>query len=629
MPGEDQPMDGPSVQNVGCGAWGVGLRVADLYIENFRGIKTAKIRFGRHSVLVGPNNCGKTTIIEALALLFGRDRLIRTLTEHDFFGGDPQPADRLRLLATIVDFIPNDEQFHSDWFRENRAVPKWFDEKSGHIHPTRDESTWKLACQVAFCARFDRPTLEVDTLRYFHDDDMATDPFADDSTPTTFPSQLVRDIGFFLVPASRTWDRIISFGSELFKRVVSSIDGKPAESVLVERDRLRVPDKPLEDDPHLENIVKNLNEELSGFFLNEPKLRLRITTTDSEGVLSAVVPHYADSAASPALPAHRQGSGLVSLQGLLLLLQFGRKRAEENQNFWMALEEPELHVPPPLQRRLVRRLQALSSQTFVSTHSPMVAAMSDPETVCVLRSSGGVLSAVPLQPGPLPADTPNSIRSLFQLRRIDTISALMHDVVLIPEGRTDYDWLELLVRAVDVGQGWKSDAESNFGAYIGVVPTQDAAVVNTFEFLSPLHPMVVALVDGDAAGTAYADALANLERPPSAVLRWPDGWMLEDVVGSILSVDESGGIAALAALPQPPSSIAELVARLKTNERNVHGLKHDQVAYEVVAAAIAALPECRKRARDILNALTDAALGRQVPMFVADPCSPIIRTFSP
>jgi predicted ATPase len=47
------------------------MQIADLRIENFRGIRTGHIRFGAHTVFIDPNNCGKTTVIEALALLFG------------------------------------------------------------------------------------------------------------------------------------------------------------------------------------------------------------------------------------------------------------------------------------------------------------------------------------------------------------------------------------------------------------------------------------------------------------------------------------------------------------------------------------------------------------------------------
>jgi NAD(P)-dependent dehydrogenase (short-subunit alcohol dehydrogenase family) len=43
-----------------------------------------------------------------LALLLGRDRLVRNLTEHDFFGSNPQPEDCITIIATITDFVPND-----------------------------------------------------------------------------------------------------------------------------------------------------------------------------------------------------------------------------------------------------------------------------------------------------------------------------------------------------------------------------------------------------------------------------------------------------------------------------------------------------------------------------------------
>jgi putative ATP-dependent endonuclease of the OLD family len=106
-------------------------------------------------------------------------------------------------------------------------------------------------------------------VRYFHDDDAMGDVFADELF-TSFPSRLIRDIGFFLVPTSRTWDRTVSFGSELFRRVVAAAAGQPSESVLSERDRLRNPPGKLEEDQHLAPIVARLNEELRGFFGTTP-----------------------------------------------------------------------------------------------------------------------------------------------------------------------------------------------------------------------------------------------------------------------------------------------------------------------------------------------------------------------
>ena len=135
------------------------MRVASLKIENFRGIQDGVVHFKKHPVLIGDNNAGKTTLIEALALLLGRDRLIRELTEHDFYGSNPQPADRIRLVATITDFPGDDPDQSGDWFRDGRAIPKWLDEATGVVHPLRSHAAWKLCCQIAAQAYFDRDSL--------------------------------------------------------------------------------------------------------------------------------------------------------------------------------------------------------------------------------------------------------------------------------------------------------------------------------------------------------------------------------------------------------------------------------------------------------------------------------------
>jgi putative ATP-dependent endonuclease of OLD family len=65
------------------------MRIARLIIENYRGIKKARILLPKHGVLIGDNNIGKTTILEALDLVLGPDRLNRQppIDEHDFFRG--------------------------------------------------------------------------------------------------------------------------------------------------------------------------------------------------------------------------------------------------------------------------------------------------------------------------------------------------------------------------------------------------------------------------------------------------------------------------------------------------------------------------------------------------------------
>jgi putative ATP-dependent endonuclease of the OLD family len=47
------------------------MRIARVKIGNFRGISEAEIPFSGHTVLVGDNNSGKSTVLEALDLVLG------------------------------------------------------------------------------------------------------------------------------------------------------------------------------------------------------------------------------------------------------------------------------------------------------------------------------------------------------------------------------------------------------------------------------------------------------------------------------------------------------------------------------------------------------------------------------
>jgi putative ATP-dependent endonuclease of OLD family len=74
------------------------MRACRVNISHFRGIKTATVLLPKHAVLIGDNNTGKTTILEALDLALGPDRLNRfsPIDEHDFYHGEylaKSPAD--------------------------------------------------------------------------------------------------------------------------------------------------------------------------------------------------------------------------------------------------------------------------------------------------------------------------------------------------------------------------------------------------------------------------------------------------------------------------------------------------------------------------------------------------------
>ena len=65
------------------------MKISRLTIENFRGIASAALLFPDHVLLIGDNNTGKSTVLEAIDLVLGPDRLNRRppVDEHDFHLG--------------------------------------------------------------------------------------------------------------------------------------------------------------------------------------------------------------------------------------------------------------------------------------------------------------------------------------------------------------------------------------------------------------------------------------------------------------------------------------------------------------------------------------------------------------
>jgi len=587
------------------------MRLLALSICGFRGIQQADFRFGQHDVLVGPNGVGKSTLIDALSLVFGRTRLVRDLTEHDFYGSRPEATSRIRIVATLAGFDGDDPECNDAWFREGRAVPRWWNSSTVRAEPEPGRDAKTLCAQIGLAARFDLEELAVESVRYFHDDDEVEDPFLEDAVQH-FPTRLFDDIGYYVLPARRTWEAAASFASELFRRTVATVGGIPAQTVLEERDRLRQPVEPLEATAGLEPLVARINRQLKELLPNAPRFQLRLTATDSESLLRALVPHYAGDDGL-ALPVGRHGMGLLSLQTFILLLELGRERIRQGRPFLFAMEEPELHIPPGMQRRLIAQAVSIAEQTICTSHSPRVGAYYPATSVQVLHRHADRLAATPLLPEPLDGSASNARRRLFQNDGPRLIEALMHHRVLIPEGRSEHEWFRLLSDVLETGDMALQIDEPDvpaFGTVIGVVPVHDGAVAQTYADLRALRGGFVPLVDGDEAGAEKLRQIRTSEPVPQVILRWRNGWAMEDAIGWILKGAEDDAVAALRdRIDREFETIDHLVAQFKIGT-GAGRLKTDYLAYEEVASVIGDRPGCRERAAALLKAVTLGCLGQ-------------------
>jgi hypothetical protein len=141
---------------------------------------------------------------------------------------------------------------------------------------------------------------------------------------------------------------------------------------------------------------------------------------------------------------------------------------------------------------------------------------------------------------------------------------------------------------------------------VGVIPTEEARVVDTFADISRLHDRISCLVDGDREGLRYATGLIGQQPHPFAIIRWNDGETIEDAIGWILRADENVSVPALASLSDPsPGNVGDIVVYLRAH-------KMDIVAYELVAEVVASSQPCRTRASELLGMLGAICMGRDV-----------------
>jgi putative ATP-dependent endonuclease of OLD family len=602
------------------------MRIVRLRIYGFRGVVAADIHLPAHAVLVGPTSVGKSTVIDALSLVCGRDQMVRDLTEHDFHGSSPTETSRIRIVATISEFKSNDPDEHDDWFRVHRGISKWWSHPRGTAAAQRSTEFTNLAVEIAFAARFDHATLEVERMRYFHDDDDMIDPFSDEGV-NLVPGRLTATLGYFVVPASRNWDRLLSFSSEIFRKLVVTQGAMPAEEILRERDRLRSPTPRIEDTEPLKAVTSRINEEFGKLLPDQTRFELRITATDSQSVMTSLYPHFRYGS-EVSLPSHRHGSGLLSLQTLIVLLEFGRARSEGGENFILAVEEPELHLAPGLQRRVVHRARTSALQTICTTHAPRVASFFDPTEILVLENERGNMRASPILKEKVNHTTSNAIRKLID-GRAQLIEALLHEFVIVPEGRSEFELFRLLVDSVELSAGPGSrDFALQFSATVGVAPTPDGHVATTFEMLTPLRrARVFPIVDGDDAGDGYIQELLDLDEPPTVILQWRPSESIEDVVGWIVAgLPNAKFLKLVAALPDEVTSdsvpsVVELIVLMKRKRTEGSGLKMDLVAYETICQFIADEASCIDRADTLLRGVLLAIKGDTSSGFRPDPRS--------
>lgn len=312
-----------------------------LALENFRGFSRHLVPFKARTVVVGPNNAGKSTIAEAL---------------------------RLAALVTT--------RFGSANFRD---VPKWLDLGKTHRGFAPDLDRTEFDFTTAFYRFGDPPAV----LRY---------AFANGTRVEIYigGESKVHAVTF---TSSGT---VVQTKSQAASVALPQIAACPQVGPLALDERVLTAEyvRRTQDTPRGSQLLRNQIFR-SGEYFSEFR---NLVSELWPGIRVRDLDHVKDE---PRIPGDTRGALFLLIQegsdfvaessrfghGLQVCLQIAWFLARTHSESCVVLDEPDVYLHPDVQRRLLRVVRARYSQTIVTTHSAEIMADASPDEVLIVNKS--------------------------------------------------------------------------------------------------------------------------------------------------------------------------------------------------------------------------------------------------
>lgn len=337
------------------------MKLVEIKIENFRGIRSLTLPLGGLTVIIGENNTGKSTILEAIRQVLARGgvypRRSKQFSEYDFHLEDaestPQSASPIKIclhfaetqkdkwpdaitqqLADVVHVSENGSQL---WFQVECAYNTGsasFESKWAFLNEHGVEYTLKNATPLNLLPKF---------------------------------------VPLFFLAALRNASQEFGQHGQFWNGFLQSIqlpDDKRAE---IEETLREINRSVIGANAGLTDVIQKMAEikQLVSLESNDPVVLEAIPTRifDMVGKVEVLL----KSTSGAKLPLYRHGEGTQSLAVLMLFHAFASTKLAESftpeSTPILALEEPEAHLHPSAIRSLVSLLEGLPGQALVSSHS--------------------------------------------------------------------------------------------------------------------------------------------------------------------------------------------------------------------------------------------------------------------
>lgn len=428
------------------------MKIARIEIQNFRGIRSGILFLNSHSVFVGDNNSGKSTILEAIDLVLGPERLSRhpVIDEHDFYAGEYLDADGNPVEITIEVVltglsVEQEVQFrnHLEWW--NNSEKRLID---GPPPESTDLESVSSALRLGFRGYYDK---EEDD--FFGETTFLSPQLDEGKSDNRLTTKDKRLCGFLYLRTLRTGTRALSLErGSLLDIILKLKELKPQmwEDILTQLKGVSVASAPELGISDILIVVQNAMREIVPIeWADAPAIRVsQMTREHLRQILTVFLGTGAKTSTGQeySAPYNHQGTGTINILVLALLSMIASLKGD----VIFAMEEPEIAVPPHTQKRVITSVTGLSSQALFTSHSPYILEEYDPSQIIVVNRVDGKLTGIPAEcpPNVKPKAYKEEVKKRF-------CEALLARRVLIVEGRTEFDSIPVIakkLKEIDPGQ---------------------------------------------------------------------------------------------------------------------------------------------------------------------------------
>lgn len=375
-------------------------QIRRLTIERFRGIKQLTWQPAPGlNVILGGGDTGKSTILDAIALLFSPSTT-SVLTDADYFGRRVADGFCVEAVVTLPVRVGISTQQKPAW--------PWEWDGAKPVVVDIDDESGAVARDPVYRVRV-RGTEDVDLVYEILQ--------PDGETVDHFNVGIRRAIGLVRLTGDNRNDRDL--------RLVhgSALERLLADRTLRARLGLRLAGNAVADD--LKEEAKRSLEELDGEFMKKALPHdLSLGVTSPQGVSLTALIGLTAAKDGAQLPFASWGSGTRRLAAL----EIAALRQDENP--LLVVDEVERGLEPYRQQRIIRDMQQRSSQVFLTTHSSVVLRTATEATFWYLDATGAL----------------GCVAQRATAHRLRDPEAYLARLAIIAEGATEVGFLDTLLR---------------------------------------------------------------------------------------------------------------------------------------------------------------------------------------